>query len=481
MKKFLKILLIIAAPLLLVAGFCGYHFYRMVSLDPGVYLSGDGSGAPESALNMLLFSKDLPKGIVCNALPSQLRADNFDPKEFLEIGSAAEFFFRKYDRSGKRIGYELSQRYEKDSLDGELRSKWGEGTVITRYSKEDSCFRISKEINAESADSVVSFKTSISGDSSFYVGKRKNGIVTECVACKWRDGRCDEVIRESKMELDSVSGKLLGFAFRTRETYVEGSLYVGDEFYADKMLFDSLQRIVEYEYNDQVFRYEYSSNDTANYNVNILGKSGQKVGFYKRKLKENREIVKYGTDRYETEITRYYENGKLVKETSEKINFYESVSSRTKLFNSAGDEVLDSAFYEDTFFPGTRFDPHAFIVKHEYDENGKLKTYEQFQESFVKMFPFIFVPAKKESRKEVRRLELDYDEAGRLKSITDESEDENMALRYGFPLNMRRIVYSKGKLENVEECKEPYDPYKHLKSRRPKKQEKQETPTDSLE
>ena len=57
MKKFLKILLIIAAPLLLIAGFCGYHFYRMVSLDSGVYLSGDGSGALESALNMLLFSK----------------------------------------------------------------------------------------------------------------------------------------------------------------------------------------------------------------------------------------------------------------------------------------------------------------------------------------------------------------------------------------------------------------------------------------
>ena len=382
----------------------------------------------------------------------------------METGSAAEFFFRKYDRSGKRIGYELSQRYEKDSLDGELRSKWGEGTVITGYSKDDSCFRISKEINAESVDSVVSFKTSISGDSSFYVGKRKNGIVTECVACKWHDGRCDEVISESKMELDSVSGKLLGFASKTRETYVEGSLYVGDEFYADKMLFDSLQCLVEYEYNNQVFRYVYSSNDTANYNVNILGKSGQKVGFYKRKLKENREIVKYGTDRYETENTRYYENGKLVKETSETINFYKSVSSRTRLFNSAGDEVLDSAFYEDTFFPGTRFDPHAFIVKHEYGENGKLKTYEQFQESFVKMFPFIFVPAKKESRKEVRRLELDYDEAGHLKSITDESEDENMALLYGFPLNMRRIVYSKGKLEYINECKEPRNIYTYSKS-----------------
>ena len=80
------------------------------------------------------------------------------------------------------------------------------------------------------------------------------------------------------------------------------------------------------------------------------------------------------------------------------------------------------------------------------------------------MFPFIFVPAKKESRKEVRRLELDYDEAGHLKSITDESEDENMALLYGFPLNMRRIVYSKGKLEYINECKEPRNIYTYSKS-----------------
>ena len=433
MKKFLKILLIIAAPLLLVAGFCGYHFYRIVSLDSGVYLSGDGSGAPESALNMLLFSKDLPKGIVCSALPSQLGADNLNPKEYLEIGSAAEFFFRKYDRSGKRTGYELSQRYEKDSLDGELRSKWGEGTIITRYSKEDSCFRISKEINAESADSVVSFKTSISGDSSFYVGKRKNGIVTECIACKWRDGHCDEVISEGKMELDSVSGKMIGYTSRTRETYVEGTLSVGNEFYADKMMFDSLQRLVEYEYNDQVFRYVYSSNDTANYNVNILGKSGQKVGFYKRKLKDNHEIIKYGTDRYETEITRYFENGKIIKETSKEFDFYESVTSRTKLFNSAGDEVVDSAFYEDTFFPEMRFEPNSFIVKYEYDETGKLKYYEQFQESFVRMLPFVFLPVKKESSEKVGKLKFDYDDAGRLKSITDESVDENQGLWNRFP------------------------------------------------
>ena len=75
MKKFLKILLIVSAPLLLVAAFCGYHAYRAHSLDSGVYLSGDGSGGPESALSMLQFSKTLPQGIVCRALPDQLWAN----------------------------------------------------------------------------------------------------------------------------------------------------------------------------------------------------------------------------------------------------------------------------------------------------------------------------------------------------------------------------------------------------------------------
>ncbi len=472
MKKSLKIFLIVAAPLLLVAAFCGYHAYRVYSLDSGVYLSGDGSGGPESALSMLRFSKTLPQGIVCRALPDYLRAYDFDPNAFLEIGAAADYLVRPYDRSGNRTGYEFSQRYEKDSLEGELRSLWGEGTVITQYSKDDSCFRVAKVFQVESADSVVMLKTGLSGDSVLYVGKRKNGMVTECVACKWRDRHCDEVISEDKMELDSVSGKLISYTSRTRETYVEGTLSVGNEFYADKMMFDSLQRLVEYEFGDQVFRYEYSSNDTANYKVNILDESGRKVGFYKRKLKKNREIVKYGTDRSETEITRYYENGKLVKETSEKISFYESVTFRAKLFDLAGNEVLDSAFYEETFFPGLRFDPNAFIIKHEYGENGKLKSYKQIQESYGKAIPFIFVPASLKSRNEVGRLVFDYDETGRIKSITGESEDESRAIRYSFPFAMWRIVYSNDKLENYEECKEPYDPYKRLNARRrPKKKE----------
>ncbi|MBP5768359.1 MAG: hypothetical protein J6W51_04520 [Fibrobacter sp.] len=441
MKKSLKILLIVAASFLLVVAFYGYHSCRALSLDPG-FLSQEEVRSSESALDMLIYSKNFPQGLACGEVPRYMREDNFDPKELLEVGATADFFFKLHEIPGRQTEYELSQRYVRDSLEGELRSTWGEGTVFTHYSKADSCFRVSKEITAESADSVVALMTDFSGNSSLYVGKRKNGVVTECVACKWRDGHCDEVISESKMELDSVSGKMLSFASKTRKTDVEGSLQVDDEFYADKMLFDSLQRPVLYEFEGKVFRYEYSSNDTADYSVNIFDESKRKVAFYKRNFKENREIVKYGGKRYEMEITRYYENGKIVKEISDEIWFYKFVNSRTKLFDAAGNSVLDSSFYEDTFLPGWRYSPYSIITKHEYGENGKLKSYAQYKESYRRDFPFVFLPLHFESRDKIGKLVLDYDEAGHLKSVTDST--------------MLRIVFSNEKLENLKECKEPF-------------------------
>jgi hypothetical protein len=391
---------------------------------------------------MLIYSKNFPQGLACGEVPRYMREDNFDPKEHLEVGATADFFFKLHEIPGQQTEYDLSQRYVRDSLEGELRSTWGEGTVFTHYSKADSCFRVSKEITAESADSVVALMTDFSGNSVLYVGKRKNGVVKECVACKWRDGRCDEVISENKMKLDSVSGKILSFTSNTRETDVGGSLLVSNGFGADEMLFDNLQRPVLYKTGGHFFRYEYSSNDTADYSVNIFDESKRKVAFYKRNFKENREIVKYGGKRYEMEITRYYENGKLVKEISDEIWFYKFVNSRTKLFDAAGNSVLDSSFYEDTFLPGWRDSPYSIITKHEYGENGNLKSYAQYKESYRRDFPFVFLPLHFESRDKIGKLVLDYDEAGHLKSVTDST--------------MLRIVFSNEKLENLKECKEPF-------------------------
>lgn len=459
-KKFvLKILLIVAAPFLLFTAFCGYHIFRMISLDPGFNLSGENFADPESALNMLLGSSYLANGITCGTLPSHLRADYLDPLDYLEAGFSAEYFYQTYDINEKRLKSKITQRYEKDSLEGELRSRWGKGTVITQYVKEDSCYRASKKIKAESADSAVVVELDKPlGTSHLYVGKLQNGKMTECIVCKLKDGRCDSVINESRIEFDPVSGKLLSSFVKTRETYIEGSLYEVKNVYSDKESFDSLGRLVELNMDGRIFRYEYSSSDTANYSVKILNKSGRKVGFYKRKFKGNRETVQYGTDRHEEEINRYFENGKLVKETSKNFDFYRSVMFRVKLFNATGDIVLDSAFYEDAYFPGLRTDSYADIIKWEYGENGKPQKYVQFEEHFIRPLPFVFIPLQSNSRNEVVRYVFAYDDAGQLISITDESEDEMRKVRSSFPYGMQRIVYSKGKLENINVCKEPENP-----------------------
>jgi len=397
---------------------------------------------------MLIYSKHFPQGLACGEVPRYMREDNFDPKEHLEVGATADFFFKLPEIPGQQAEYELSQRYVRDSLEGELRSTWGEGTLFTHYSKDDSCFRVATEVKAESADSVVTLMTDFSGNSGLYVGKRKNGVVTECVACKWRDGHCDEVISENKMKLDSVSGKMLSYTFNTREVYAEGTLHVSDGLGAEEMLFDNLQRPVLYKIGVHFYRYEYSSNDTADYSVKIFDESKRNVAFYKRKFKENREVVKYGSKRYEMEITRYYENGKLVKEISDEIWFYKFVNSRTKLFDAAGNSVLDSSFYEETFFPGWRYSPNSVITTHEYDEHGKLKSYAQYKESYWRDFPFVFLPLHSESRDKIGKLSLDYDEAGHLKSVTDST--------------MLRIVFSNEKLDNVKKCEDPYQSSSYL-------------------
>jgi len=134
------------------------------------------------------------------------------------------------------------------------------------------------------------------------------------------------------------------------------------------------------------------------------------------------------------------------------------VMFRVKLFNATGDIVLDSAFYEDAYFPGLRTDSYADIIKWEYDENGKPQKYVQFEEHFIRPLPFVFIPLQSDTRNEVVRYVFAYDDDGQLISITDESEDEMQKVRSSFPYAMQRIVYSNEKLENYKECKESDNP-----------------------
>ena len=465
MKKFLKVLGIIAVPLLLIAAFYGYHVYRAISLD-----EENSRTYSATALSFLTSSEEWDKVIQCNPWPKSLSQQRFDPKEYLEIGSIADVYYGRHDKFGKQNGFELKTRYEKDSLDDEARSKWGAGIITNEYEKRDSCYSRSKLIEVDDEDSVTvtEINKKSKNETRRYIGKRKNGIVTECIDCRLNNGVCEDTIRITRIELDPASGKITKRISKTKEMYYGSDLHENGSFNTTTEFYDHLGRLVEASFDGKKFRYEHSTNDTANLDVKIYDESGTKLGFYKRNLEKDgsRKTVLYGNNFEETRVTSYYKDEKIVKEESSHIKFYDSKHSRIRLFNSAGDEVLDSSFYESSFLPGIRNDANSFIARKSYDENGKLTATEEYEEAYERLLPFIFFPLKSVARGKVRSYELEYD-AGSISSITFQNDDVNFALRRGLPALSKRIVFSKGKLEDINECREPYDLKKILKPRRP--------------
>lgn len=472
MKKILKVLGIIAVPLLLIAAFYGYHAHRAISLDEDDSLA-DSLAFSKTALSIFTYSVEWDKAIQCKPMPRSLNSEPFGPSDYLQTGSVADVYYGTHDEFGKQDGYELGARYAKDSLKGEERSKWGAGTITAEYRKEDSCYYTSKLIEVDDVDSIIITKIANipSNETRRYIGKRKNGMVTECINCRLNNGICDDTISVERIELNPATGKIAKMFSKTRETYFEGvDLWVQDEFIPETQLYDNLGRLVEASFDGKKFRYEHSTNDTANLDVKIYDESGTKLGFYKRNFEKDgsRKTVLYGNNFEETRVTSYYKDGKLVKEESSHIKFYDSKHSRTRLFNSAGDEVLDSSFYESSFLPGMRNDANSYVVRKSYDDNGKLTATEEYEEAYERLLPFIFFPLKSVARGKVRSYELEYD-AGSISSITFQNDDVNFALRRGLPALSKRIVFSKGKLEDINECREPYDLKKILKPRSPQK------------
>ena len=446
MKIVLKVLLITAITILLTAAFYGYHVYRAISLDKEKRWTYSAT-----ALSFFTSSVEWDKTIRCNPLPKSLKNQQlFDPRDYLEIGSIADEYYGTRDAFGKQNGFELKYRYGKDSLDGEARSKWGTGIIISEYKKKDSCYNSSKFIEVEDEDSVIVTEINkiSKNETRRYIGKRKNGIVTECINCRLNNGVCNDTISITRVELDPASGKIAKRTSKTKEMYHESELYEKDVFYSMTEFYDSLGRLVEVNYDGKKFRYEHSTNDSANLEVTIYDESGKELGFYKRKQEKDgsRKTVRYGTNFEEHRTTSYYKDGKLAKEESDHITFYDSRQVRTSFFNSAGNEVLDSSFYEYTILPGMRFDAHSYIVESTYGENGEIRTIKEYYEEFERLAPFIFFPLKTTERKIAGSYEAEYD-AGRISSITF----KNSSLS-------ERTVFSKGRLEDTNECPEPFTP-----------------------
>ena len=320
-------------------------------------------------------SLKLEKGILCGTGLSYLGSLNRIEND-LEIGSVVDVNNGKY-------------RYEKDSLKGDERLKWGAGVITSEYSKYDSCFRSIKLIEVDDADSVKITKIdNVWGETTRYIGKRQNAIVTECSVCRMENGLCKDTISVERIELNPVSGKREKRFYKTK--YSDNT---------ETFFYDSLGRLVEVKTDENVYRYEHFTNDTADLDVKMFDKTGRELGFYKRKFKGNRETVQYGTGRHEEKINRYFENGKLKLKISVESNAYgliENVFSRSSdglyrsnnlqvtYYDSVGAAVYDSSYSEQEYLSDEKSIAISYVDKVKHGTNGKVEKIVHYEEPFYR-------------------------------------------------------------------------------------------------
>ena len=455
MKKFLKIAFWILLPIMLVAAFYGYHFYRAKALEKMRYSDADVSAVDvESAVNMLIYSMELDKGLKCEPLPERLSVENVN--DYMEVEMTADVYRldtildSRIKKHRGKLGRTSIVVYERNYKIGCYDKLWSSSL----NENEDSLFGVRNVFWLNPCGwSLLSPFPRVNMNSQFYVGKRRKGVVTECVIYGRYLFRFKKPVNPEsvqRIEIDSVSGRKAKYISKKRGQIpyapYETEKKIDDPFLYDNsgldtmMLFDSLGRLVESNMKGKVFRYEHLTNDTANLNVKIYSESGKNIGFYKRSFayNGNRQTVRYGTNFYEVNEKRYYENGKLIKETSNENRFYFSLRSRVRLFDFMENEILDSSFYEHTFLPGTRFDAHSHVIKRNF-ENGKIKKDERYEETFKRSLSFIFSSMESEKIKKVKNLKFEYDQMGTLKSMVD-------------VLHGNRVFFSKEMQDSLPMC-----------------------------
>lgn len=437
---------------------------KPVALSEGENIENLG----KSALQILQSSLDLREGLVCRPTPDELTWRRFEAGDYLEIGSFAEVYLGTDDRTGKFNGFQLATRAERDSLQGADRSKWGVGVITREYLKSDSCYLSSALIEVDGIDSVVT--TDIDrvtrNDTLRYVGKRQNGMVTECFVCKFKDGVCNDTVSVEKIELNPESGKIAKHTYRTRKFYLRSDESETNNDITFTSLFDSLGRLVKVDLDEVRFRYEYSTNDTANFELKMYDDSSRTIGFYKKATQDSGRLVtvQYYVKNSNMTIANYYENGKVAKEISTGSELFGSTDFRIRTFNSDGEEVLDSSFTENIYFPGDEYVASSYVVKTTYGANRKVKKIEDKVDYFNRFMPIYKIfPLKLLDEKKIGTYNLEYD-GDMLALVTYESADVEMNLSRGLPAWGQRIVYSKGKLENIKECEEPRNTYTYSKS-----------------
>lgn len=363
------------------------------------------------AMYIFESSLKLEKGILCGTGLSYLGSLNRIEND-LEIGSVVDVNNGKY-------------RYEKDSLKGDERLKWGAGVITSKYSKYDSCFQSIKLIEVDDADSVKITKIdNVWGETTRYIGKRQNAIVTECSVCRMENGLCKDTISVERIELNPISGKREKRFYKTK--YSDNT---------ETFFYDSLGRLVEVKMDENVYRYEHFTNDTADLDVKMFDKTGRELGFYKRTYKtdERQKTVQYKKKNSNEVVKEIYENGKLkLKISVESIayglienvfyrssdDFYRSNNLQVTYYDSVGAAVYDSSYSEQEYFSDEKSKAISHVDKVEHGTNGKVEKIVHYEEPFY-----------------------------RSKSKSPWKS-----------LGLKKIGIDKfysGKLDNVEECKEP--------------------------
>ena len=328
---------------------------------------------------MIFFesSLELEKGIWCGTGLSYLGALNGIEND-LEIGSVVDVNNGKY-------------RYEKDSLKGDERLKWGAGVITSKYSKYDSCFQSIKFIEVDDADSVKITKIdNVWGETTRYIGKRQNAIVTECSVCRMENGLCKDTISVERIELNPVSGKREKRFYKTK---------YGDN--TETFFYDSLGRLVEVKMDENVYRYEHFTNDTADLDVKMFDKTGRELGFYKRTYKtdERQKTVQYKKKNSNEVVKEIYENGKLkLKISVESIayglienvfyrssdDFYRSNNLQVTYYDSVGAAVYDSSYSEQEYFSDEKSIAISHVDKVKHGTNGKVEKIVHYEEPFYR-------------------------------------------------------------------------------------------------
>ena len=76
---------------MLVAAFYGYHFYRAKALEKMRYSDAEVSAVDaERAVNMLIYSMELDKGLKCEPLPERLSVENVN--DYMEVEMTADVY-----------------------------------------------------------------------------------------------------------------------------------------------------------------------------------------------------------------------------------------------------------------------------------------------------------------------------------------------------------------------------------------------------